>query len=102
MSRNTPRPAETVTLTGSPPASQVVRTGSGAYRGFAFRETAGTTVVIVLWDNASTSSGKILETILLPANGSAGIDMSDGRKYSAGIYAQITGSGTLQGSVFYT
>lgn len=87
------------TLTGSPPASQVIAATAKDYRGFTLRETAGSTAVVVLWDNASAASGTILEEITLAANESAReYYTAGGVKTLNGIFCQIV-SGQVAGSV---
>ncbi len=91
--------ARSYTLTGSPPASQAARTGPGTYRGFALKETAGASASVVVWDNATTASGDILEVVTLGANASAGQEVVNGRAFSAGCFVQIV-SGSVAGAVF--
>jgi hypothetical protein len=85
-------------LAGSPATSQVVSATPKDYRGFTLRETAGATAVLRIWDNATTSSGTIHETIGLTANESRSEFYSGGMKSAAGIYFQVV-SGSVEGSV---
>jgi len=94
----TPTPAIPVTLTGTPPASQVINATPTTYRGFALRETTGTTgAVVVIWDNATTTTGPVLDQVSLAPGESAREDYA--RTATAGIYAQIV-SGTIAGTIF--
>lgn len=86
------------------PATSGEVTGSfkGEYLGFTARETGGTNpVTIVLFDNATAASGPILEEINLGAGQSSGDNYPrPGRKVLNGIFASISGTGAVQGSVF--
>lgn len=88
-------PTVAVALTGS---DQAVSASAKDYRGFTVRETAGATAVLVIYDNASTNSGTILENIGLLANESRSEFYPAGVKTSNGIYVDIV-SGTVAGSV---
>jgi hypothetical protein len=72
------------------------------YLGFAFRETSGTSsVVVVLYDNASAASGPILETVsLVGGESTSDFYQRPGRQVRNGIFAAISGSGSVSGSVF--
>jgi hypothetical protein len=84
-----------VNLTGS---NQVIVASAKDYRGFTIRETAGSTAVVVLFDNASAASGTILEEIGLTANESRSEFYAAGLDTSNGVYASIV-SGAVAGSV---
>jgi hypothetical protein len=70
------------------------------YYGFTFRETSGTaTATVRLYDNATTNSGTLLDTIQLAISESR----SDwygpqGIRAQNGIYAKVV-SGAVEGSV---
>lgn len=85
-------------LTGS---SQVVRAQpQGLYAGFSLRETGGTNPVTVrIFDNASAASGTLLDTVRLAANESARIIYDGGIMTAAGIFVEVSGTGTVEGSI---
>jgi hypothetical protein len=87
--------AGVTTISGS---SQALISAACTYRGFSLRETAGTTAVVVLWDNASAASGPVLEEISLAANESSREYYDPGIQAVKGVYVQIV-SGTVAGSV---
>jgi hypothetical protein len=92
------KPATAIDLPG---ASGVVHNGATTYRGFTARETAGAAAsVIVLYDNAAAAAGHILDTIRLDPYESRSDDYPAGRVAAAGIYAEISGAGTAEGTVF--
>lgn len=79
--------------------SAAIAASAKDYRGFTIRETAGSTAVVVLYDNASAASGTILEEIALSANESAReFYPNGGVKTTNGIYLSVV-SGTVAGSV---
>jgi hypothetical protein len=83
-------------------SGEVSGSGPGEYLGYDVRETAGSSgVTVVLYDNASAASGTILDEIVLAANGvSQVLNERPGKQVVHGIYAAISGSGTLQGAVY--
>ena len=89
-----------VTISGS----AVVRSTPATYYGITVRETGGVAVAKVrVWDNASAASGVLLETIGLPAGGSASFqyaaeDASGGLRAANGVYVEVV-SGAVEGSV---
>lgn len=85
----------TVLLTGS---NQAALARPGAYCGFTIRETAGSTAVVRLFDNASAASGTPLEEISLAANESRSELYVHPVWARNGIYVQVV-SGTVAGSV---
>jgi hypothetical protein len=85
-----------VALNGS---SQSISGTSKDYRGFTIRETANSTAVVVIYDNASAASGTVLEEISLAAGESAREFYAEGGIPTVnGIYVSIV-SGTVAGSV---
>ena len=84
-----------VALTGS---DQAVQASGCVYRGFALRETAGSTAVVKIYDHASAASGTILETVSLSANESAREFYPVGIMALLGVYVDVV-SGTVEGSV---
>ncbi len=79
--------------------SAAIAASAKDYRGFTIRETAGSTAVVVLYDNASAASGTIIEEIALSANESAReFYPNGGVKTTNGIYLSVV-SGTVAGSV---
>lgn len=91
--------ATPIALTGSPPASQVVVSSPGSYVGWALRETAGAVATVRLYDNSSSASGTLLDTIQLAANESGSEWLSgNGLRFANGVYAQVV-AGTVEGSV---
>lgn len=84
-----------------PSSSAVVRGVPGVFGGYALRETGGSSAVVVrLYDNATTNSGTLVATINVPAGGSVSSEMNWGVRCLAGIYAAVSGSGTVEGSIF--
>lgn len=81
-------------LTG---ADQAVLSAAGEYRGFAIRETAGSTAVVRIYDNTA-ASGTLLDTISLAASESLSALYSPGIAASTGIYVDVV-SGTVEGSI---
>src|SRR5690606_3157354 len=61
-------PVRAVALTGS---DQAVCPNPSGYCGFAIRETAGSTAVVRIYDNASAASGPLIDVVALAANESA-------------------------------
>lgn len=90
--------AQALTLPGT--SGEIGGSRQGGYRGYSVAETGGVaSAKIILYDNATTASGAILEVITLSAGQSASDNyLSPGRLVLNGIYAQITGA--VQGSVF--
>jgi hypothetical protein len=86
--------ATSVPLTG---AAQVVAVGPALYRGFTLRETAGAEAVVRVWDNPSAAAGTLLDTVALPADGSA-TELHDGVRAATGVYVQVV-SGTVEGAI---
>jgi hypothetical protein len=84
-----------VALTGS---DQAVRAATADYRGFAVRETAGSTAVIRIYDDPDSANGTLLDTIALTANESMAAYYSPGIAATTGIYVDIV-SGTVEGSI---
>jgi hypothetical protein len=86
-----------IALTGS---NQTVWTGAGLYFGFAMRETAGASSATAKVYDGTSASGVLLETVNL----TAGESSSDyygpkGIRFSTGLYVQLGGSGTIEGSL---
>ena len=83
-------------------SGEVTGTGPGEYLGFTAAETGGTAAVnVTLYDNASAASGVILDVIRLAAGQSSGdYYPRPGREVVNGIYASVSGTGTLAGSVW--
>lgn len=84
-----------VALSGS---DQAVSARPAIYRGFTIRETAGSTAVVRIFDNASAATGTVLEEISLAANESAREFYAHGIAAAAGVYVDVV-SGTVVGSV---
>lgn len=89
-------PARSLPVTGT----GAVLAGRGAYLGFTFRETGGTTTAVVkVFDNASAASGTLLDTIAVPASTSARQWYGPQGKFAEnGVYVSVSG-GTVEGSV---
>jgi hypothetical protein len=88
--------AHAVALTG---ADQVVSAGAAVYRGYSLRETAGAAATVRIYDNATTGSGTLLDTVRLSANESAREWYADGGLWAAaGIYVKVV-AGAVEGSV---
>lgn len=69
--------------------------GIGLFRGLVAAETGGTNPVTVrLYDNTS-GSGALLASVTIAAGGSVDIDLSFARRILTGIYATVSGTGTL-------
>lgn len=88
--------ARLVALSGS---SEVVRGAPSVFRGVGIHNSHATdSVTLVLYDNASAASGTIVAAHTLAAGASADTD-SFGVWCENGIYASVSGTGTLAGSV---
>lgn len=75
-----------------------VHTTHGFYAGFCLRETASSTAVVRIYDNASAASGTIIDVISLAAGESARELYPRAVRVSNGIYVKVV-SGTVEGSV---
>ncbi len=77
----------------------VTGSGEGEYLGMTVQATTGCTVV--LYDNATTNSGIVLDAIVIPSTGGAQSTNypRPARQVVNGIYASISG-GTPTGTVF--
>lgn len=82
-------------------ADEAALARAGNYHGFTFRETAGSTAVIRIYDNASAASGTLLDSISLSANESAREFYECGVRCKNGIYVDVV-SGTVEGSVRFS
>lgn len=88
-------PARAVALTG---ANQAVFAAPALFRGYSLRETGGSAAATVrFYDNASAASGTLLATVTIPTGGSADV-LYDGVWAALGIYAQVSGTGVVEGS----
>lgn len=87
--------ARSVALTGS---DQAVRATASVYSGFTVRETAGSTALVRIFDNASAASGTVLDEISLSANESAREFYPGGLWADNGIYVDVV-NGAVAGSV---
>lgn len=85
--------------------SAVVLAQPCAFHGATLRETGGTNPVTVrVFDNASGASGTVLLTRRLAANESFDVyfpveDNEGGIRADNGLYVEVTGTGTLEGSI---
>lgn len=86
-------PARAVAVTAD---TQVAATRT-VYRGCTFRETAGSTASIRVYNN-SAASGTLLCAISLAANASFTEHLEDGVEADLGIYVDVV-TGTVEGSV---
>lgn len=84
-----------VALTGS---DQAVRAAPCGYGGFTIRETAGSSALVRIYDNASAGSGTLLDEIGLNPSESAREYYPDTIVAQAGIYVDVV-SGAVAGSV---
>lgn len=87
--------ANAVALTG---ADQAVAASRTFYRGFTVRESAGSTAVVRIFDNASAASGTVLDEITLSAGESAREWYESGIWAANGVYVDVV-SGSVTGSV---
>ncbi len=88
--------ARSVALTG---ADQAALAGAGVYRGFVAVETSGTDAATIrLYDNASAASGTLIGAANLAAGASADVHC-DPVWVENGIYVDVGGTGTVDGSV---
>lgn len=69
----------------------------GNYHGFVFRETAGSTATVKIYDDPDSANGVLLDTVALAANESVGAYYDCGIRANTGIYVDVTG--TVEGSV---
>jgi hypothetical protein len=79
-------------------ADAVVRAASAVYRGCNFRETASAAAIIRIYDNATTNTGTLLETINLASLGTFSTFYDPGVLAANGIYVDIV-SGAVEGSI---
>lgn len=85
-----------VALTGS---DQAVLETAGIYRGYSVVETGGSDAATVrIYDNASAASGTLIGAVNLAAGGAADISV-DPVWVVNGIYVDVGGDGTVDGSV---
>ena len=88
--------ARAVALTGS---DQIVRATAAIFRGLTVHETAGSTAVVRVYDNASGASGTVLAAVSLGANESETIALTVGLYVDAGLFVDVV-SGAVEGSVW--
>jgi hypothetical protein len=89
--------ARPLALSGSDQALVATR---AILHGYSVRETGGAaTATVRLFDNASAASGTLLATISLAAGGSADVLYPAGLLAENGIYVDMGGTGTVEGSV---
>jgi hypothetical protein len=87
-----------VGLTGADQTIETAGHGPGTYLGIAVRETGGTGSATVLVYDGTSATGVLLDTIHLPASGSASEWYGpQGITYDRGIFVAVTGA--VDGSV---
>jgi len=87
-----------VALTSSP---VVVCTTGGYYHGIAFIAGSTSSSEIIIYDNASTASGEIIDTLLVDTGKNVWIDRYIPVVAKNGIYVTITGTG-FKGALYYS
>lgn len=96
------QPAEAVAHDLPTASGEVSGSGPGEFLGYTIRETGGTSpLTVVLYDNASAGSGNILAEIeVLAGKQTDEMVGRPGKQVVNGIYAVISGGGTLQGAIY--
>ena len=85
-----------VTLTG---ADQAVAGVDSIYGGFSVRETGGVAAATMKIYNGASAAGTLLETVALNPGESRSEYYPEGVSAQKGIYVDVSGSGTIEGSV---
>lgn len=85
--------------------SAVVSPAKTNYHGYTLYNAGATAAVVTIYDNASAASGTILDTVVVPATGSANAyysveDNNGGIRANNGVYFSTTA--TVAGSVRIT
>lgn len=88
------------TITVSVTADTVISVIPLIYMGFTWRETAGATAVIRIWDSptSDTTGDVLLDTISLAANESAREYYAEGIRAQKGIWVDVV-SGSVEGGI---
>lgn len=86
----------TVALTGS---DQAVGGAGSVYRGFSVRETGGVAAATMKIYNGASATGTLLDTVSLNPGESRSEYYPEGISAQKGIYVDVGGTGTIEGSV---
>lgn len=87
---------QSIPLTG---ADQVVRAAITEYRGYTARETGGSAATVRIFDNASAASGTLLDSFDVPAGSSRSAFYDPPLQAVNGIFVDVGGTGTVEGSI---
>ena len=97
MARPPGNTAITTALTG---ADQAVLTGGGIFYGGCFYESGGSNTKTLTIHDGTSASGTVIAHVVLAASGVTNLNIANGVQVLSGIYVDVSGSGTLAGSVF--
>jgi len=97
MARPPGNTSTTTALTGS---DQGVLTGGGIFYGGCFYESGGSNTKTVTIHDGTAASGTIIAHIVLAASGVTNLNIANGVQVLTGIYVDVSGTGTLGGSIF--
>ena len=97
MARPPGNTSTTTALTGS---DQGVLTGGGIFYGGCFYESGGSNAKTVTIHDGTAASGTVIAHIVLAASGVTNLNIANGVQVLTGIYVDVSGSGTLGGSIF--
>ena len=97
MARPPGNTSTTTALTGS---DQGVLTGGGIFYGGCFYESGGSNAKTVTIHDGTAASGTVIAHIVLAASGVTNLNIANGIQVLTGIYVDVSGTGTLGGSIF--
>ena len=97
MARPPGNTSTTTALTGS---DQGVLTGGGIFYGGCFYESGGSNAKTVTIHDGTAASGTVIAHIVLAASGVTNLNIANGVQVLTGIYVDVSGTGTLGGSIF--
>lgn len=89
-------PAQAIALSGS---SQQIRSGPAMYAGLAVRESGGSNPVSVRVYDGTSAAGVLLDAVDLAAGATAARLYDRPTWCQVGIWVELAGTGTVQGSV---
>ena len=93
-------PVNTATTTALTGADQAVLTGGGIFYGGCFYESGGSNTKTVTIHDGTAASGTVIAHIVLAASGVTNLNIANGVQVLTGIYVDVSGTGTLGGSIF--
>jgi hypothetical protein len=93
-------PGDTSTTTALTGSDQGVLTGGGIFYGGCFYESGGSNTNTVTIHDGTAASGTVIAHIVLAASGVTNLNIANGVQVLTGIYVDVSGTGTLGGSIF--